>query len=368
MKTKVLYSFLFLLSYAYLSYSQTMAPYSSSKWVYNSENAKVEMVDGKECLFLNSDLAYLDGVNFSNGIIEFDVKFEQQRSFVGAIFRMIDTDNFEDFYMRSHQSGNPDATQYTPVFNGNAGWQIYSGDGYTQAVKFDFGTWTHVKIVLKNHQAEIFVKDMNQPILAIPELKMGNKSGKIGVRTFLGPAYFTNFTYHQIDLPELTVDFKPPGDIDPSIISKWQISSTINEKSILETSSLPEDLLNELSWQVLESGNTGLVNISRITKLSQEGNTVFAKVVIHSESDQIKEMMFGFSDRVQVFLDGKKLFAGNDSYRSRDYRFLGTVGFFDSLHLPLTKGENELILAISENFGGWGFRVKLKDINGINIE
>ena len=93
MKTYILISCLLLLTF--LGYSQTHIPFSSDKWIYNSENAKVEMVGDKECLFLNSDLAYLDGVDLANGIIEFDVKFEQQRSFVGAIFRMIDTDNFE---------------------------------------------------------------------------------------------------------------------------------------------------------------------------------------------------------------------------------------------------------------------------------
>ena len=225
MKTYILISCLLLLTF--LGYSQTHIPFSSDKWIYNSENAKVEMVGDKECLFLNSDLAYLDGVDLANGIIEFDVKFEQQRSFVGAIFRMIDTDNFEDFYMRSHQSGNPDATQYTPVFNGNAGWQIYSGEGYNQAIKYDFGTWTHIKIVLKNHFAEIFVKDMQKPILAVPELKLGNQSGKIGIRTFLGPAHFTNFSYQVIDAPELKTKFESIK-ADPLMISKWQISSMRN--------------------------------------------------------------------------------------------------------------------------------------------
>jgi len=37
---------------------------------------------------------------------------------------------FEHFYIRPHQSGNPDANQYTPVFNGVSAWQLYHGALY----------------------------------------------------------------------------------------------------------------------------------------------------------------------------------------------------------------------------------------------
>jgi hypothetical protein len=57
--------------------------------------------------------------------------------------------------------------------------------------------------------------------------------------------------------------------------------------------------------------------------------------------------------------------AGADDYRSRDYRFLGTIGYFDELYLPLKKGENELIFAVSEDFGGWGIKALFEDPVGI---
>jgi len=42
----------------------------------------------------------------------------------------------------------------------------------------------------------------------------------------------------------------------------------------------------------------------------------------------------------------------DDTYRSRDYRFLGSIGYFDTLHLPLVEGENDLVVAVSEDLGG----------------
>ena len=71
------------------------------------------------------------------------------------------------------------------------------------------------------------------------------------------------------------------------------------------------------------------------------------------EEEQDKRLDFGFSDRVRVYLNGRLLFQGDDTYRSRDYRFLGSIGYFDALYLPLRKGENELLMAVSEDLGGW---------------
>ena len=74
------------------------------------------------------------------------------------------------------------------------------------------------------------------------------------------------------------------------------------------------------------------------------------------------------SDRVRVYLNGRLLFRGDDNYQSRDYRFLGSIGYFDSLYLPLAKGGNELLIAVSEEMGGWGIQAKLEDLAGITLQ
>jgi hypothetical protein len=86
--------------------------------------------------------------------------------------------------------------------------------------------------------------------------------------------------------------------------------------------------------------------------------------VLHSDRERTKRLDFGFSDRVRVYLDRRLLYAGDDRYRSRDYRFLGSIGYFDSLYLPLKAGPNELILAVTEEFGGWGVQARLDDLEG----
>ena len=70
---------------------------------------------------------------------------------------------------------------------------------------------------------------------------------------------------------------------------------------------------------------------------------------------------------MRAYLNGRLLFAADDSYRSRDYRFLGSIGWWDSLWLQLEDGENELVLAVSETFGGWGVQARFDDLDGIRI-
>jgi hypothetical protein len=61
------------------------------------------------------------------------------------------------------------------------------------------------------------------------------------------------------------------------------------------------------------------------------------------------------------------IYGGNNLYQSRDYRFLGTIGYFDELYLPLKKGRNELWMAISESFGGWGVKARFDNMEDISI-
>ncbi len=125
---------------------------------------------------------------------------------------------------------------------------------------------------------------------------------------------------------------------------------------------------NSLQWDSLASEATGVTNFALLRKKTRKQNTVFAKIVISSDTTQIKQMDFGFSDQVKIYLNDTLLFSANDTYSSRDYRFLGTMGYYDSLFLPLQKGENIIFLAVSERFGGWGVQAKFENSTGIKLK
>ena len=87
---------------------------------------------------------------------------------------------------------------------------------------------------------------------------------------------------------------------------------------------------------------------------------VYARTSIIAERDQVKKLYLGYSDDVSLFLNGKILFRGRSAQNFRDPAFLGIVSpENDAIYLPLKRGRNELLLAVSELGGGWGFICRL---------
>jgi len=101
------------------------------------------------------------------------------------------------------------------------------------------------------------------------------------------------------------------------------------------------------------------------TRLQPQPGTMmlYARTRIDSDRDQVKKLHLGYSDEVSVFLNGKILWRGRSAQGFRDPAFLGIADAEnDAVYLPLKKGKNELVLAVSELGGGWGFIGRLTDV------
>lgn len=357
-----------LLLFVSVSYAQII-PFDSDRWEIAAMHSKLEDYMGRKSLLLQGGIASVKDSDFTNGIIEFDVSFSRERGFMGGVWRMQDSRNYEEFYMRPHQSGNPDANQYTPVFNGLPGWQLYHGKGYGAPVVYPFNEWIHVKIVVSGKYAEIYIINMEKPALFVSELKRDIKPGRVGVKVNrLAPAHFSNFSFKKMDTLPLKEKIGEPAAISKGTIMFWLVSGTFPGKSLDGKFRLAKENKEKLSWKKLVCETSGLANLARIEGIDRINNTVFAKVTIVSEKEQVKKLKFGYSDRIKVYFNDRLIYGGTNFYRSRDYRFLGTIGYFDELYLSLKKGENELWMAVSESFGGWGINALLEDTEGIKIK
>lgn len=327
-------------------------------------NVIQENYKGKDCLKTDEGVAIAREVNFKNGTIEFSMCIQPGRGFAGIRFHGDGGGNTEEFYIRKHQSGNPDAMQYTPVYNGNAGWQLYYGDGYGAAKPHVFDEWFNVKLVISGTQGEVYITDMEKPILVIHELKMGERDGKIA---FYGPARFADIEVTNLDSPALKGEFKEIVKAEDEVIQKYQVSEIFDAESLINENLLPANFAKKLQFKEYKTEADGLLNISQTGTLGEKKNAVLLKIEINSETDLIKMMSFGFSDVAKIFVNGKAVWIGADIYTSRDYRFLGTIGYFDSVYLDLKNGKNEVLVMVAENFGGWGFKARFENLNGIQL-
>lgn len=361
------------LSFVLLSFSNIIGqtiPLDTAHLDIQARAHVIEKYKGQDAIYLQAGAITLKDVAFLNGTIEYDVFLKEEQAFPGIFFRSQDGDgNAEQFYIRPHQSGNPDANQAGATIKGITPWQLHFGEKYSFPYEYKFDDWTHVRILVDGDKAQVFLDYSEKPNLSW-KLFHPAKKGSISLRG--GNRSGMHLANIKIDhnQPEF-IDFKPiEREAIQGLIRSWEISDKFKENRLDDLNGL-KTLIQERKWQgsvYVEEGTAA--NISRIQMLrdGQSGNTVFAKINIQSETDQIKLFEFGYSDRVVAILNGKPIYSGTNRWRSRDYRYLGTVGLFDAIYLDLKKGENTLLMAVSEDFGGWLITGKIKDMSGVEVK
>jgi len=304
--------------------------------------------------------AILKDVVFENGVIEVDIAVSGSRSYPGIIFRRQSPAALERFYVRPHRSIGmySDTLQYTPVFNGVAGWQLYHGEGFTGDAVIEPDRWIHLRLEVLGDRARVFIDDAPGPALVIHELQHGAGKGAIGL---MGPpdgtAFFSNFTYREDD----ELEFGPaPERVDPiGMIAEWELSQPFKSTRI-DTERTPEGQgLTGVEWKTVRADATGLVDIARHRRPGAgDADWVWVRSVVRADEAGRRPFRLGYSDFVNVFVNGDLVYGGSSAYRSRSPGFSGFVGLNETVYLPLKKGNNELLLLVGESFGGWGFMVQ----------
>jgi len=343
--------------------------FNQEDWEVRAQGSVLENYKGKASLYLYNGVARLKDFEFFTGVLEYDIFVTERRGFPGIHFRIQDSGNYEEFYIRPHQSGNPDANQYTPVFNGVAAWQLYFGERFSTAYAYTVNTWNHIKMVVTEDAMEVFINDMEKPMLTVGDLKHAHKSGAFEFSAG-GPSgfRFANFKATKTENVRLVGEAKPIGELPEGLIATWSVSDPFAEKSLQGVTALNAEHKKALKWTTLDAEERGYANLSRVASRTSAQNTVFAKVIIQSDKKQVKKLFYSVSDRGTVFLNGQALVSGYNNFRAQDYRHLGTIGFHDAVYLPLKKGSNELWIAVSENFGGWGVMGAFQDPEGISVK
>jgi hypothetical protein len=354
--------------------SALSVPADSPRWAMEGQ-AKVAEYQGRKCLLLDGGAATLNDFEMRDGVVDVDLATPASRGFFGIQFRISSEGaNAEWVYLRQHKSGLPDAMQYTPVLNTGLNWQIYNGPGFTGAVEIPKDVWFHLRLEVVGAQAKLYLNDMDKPVLVMNDLKSGIQKGQVALAVLTGATYFSNFEIRTTpDAPwERNLPAMPPGTL-----TKWSVSPSYDALERNLERPLPPSERDAIRWQDIEAEPPGFVVLYRYREAPhprvsfasdfskrlepQPGmKAVYARTFIASEREQLKKLYIGYSDDVSVFLNGQILFRGRSAQNFRDPGFLGIVNpENDAIYLPLKKGSNELMLAVSELGGGWGFICRL---------
>lgn len=348
-------------------------------WDFPGEQASLEKYQGRDALRLGSARATQHEVKLLDGTIELDLALSGQRSFVSLEFRMQSEDEYEEVYFRPHKSALPDALQYSPVYKRESNWQLYHGPGGTASAPLPADTWIHVKLVLEGRHAALFVGDMSEPQLVVLRLAREPAAGFLGLRGFIPPgspapyaAYFANVVALpgkiDYDFSDVLAKTPPVAETPPGVVKSWELSRPFVPQEGAVTT-IPADIASA-AWTAVGTEPSGLVVLGRHLARPDDSrrSAVLARLRLRAAQASPRRLDLGYSDEVSVFWNGRLLFYADASYSYDEPRREGLIGLDQTaLFLPFQAGENELVLAIADSFGGWGLMARLADAAGIEI-
>ncbi len=319
---------------------------------------------------LNSGDAVLKGVTFGDGTIEFDVN-TIGRGTPGIAFRQQDEGNFELLYLRPDPNcpAFRACMQYAPQTHGVLLWDLFPQ--YETRAPLRENGWNHIKMVVSGRRMNVFVNDVPSPILEVGRLEGDATTGGLRLQ---GPGTFANM----VITPDVVDGLSPepardPLDGDRGLVRNWRLSTF---------SALPngkDPLYNDMpgalqEWKTIRTERNGLVNLSReYGRPLPEPNRAVAwlKTTITSDRKQTKKVGIGWTRELWVFMNGKLVYADKNLFEQEGARQTpdGRCSLENgAFALPLEAGDNEVAVAIANNFFGWGLMLRLADPEGVHLE
>lgn len=339
-------------------------PFDTARWTLIDPGGKAMPYLGASSIFLDNGLALLRDSAFGDGTIDLDIALHGHASFAGIAFRAESETDYELIYVRAHRSRQWDALQYTPIFSGSEAWQLYSGEGYTAPAELPANRWLHLRLVVEGYTAKLYVDRAAEPQLTVKDLKRPWTRGQIGLWGRLGGANFTNV----VVTPAPTSAPAPivAAAVAPGVLDAWELSQVVDELTV-SPRRLPD---SGMTWSAVKPEPTGLLNIARYRQpvVARQANpaagsrdVVYARTIVTAAQARRVRLVFGYSDAVHIFLNGRLLFEAESRFRSRDPGFLGVMSLGpDAIYVDLVPGRNELVFAVSETFGGWGLAARIE--------
>ncbi|MEO6612402.1 MAG: hypothetical protein ABIT05_06675 [Chitinophagaceae bacterium] len=336
---------------------------NSAEWKTTIGTLEEKEYLGRKAFFLNKGLAYLPASQFTDGVIEVDMATTLMS---GLAFRIDANHNYEEAYIRYPKSGYTDALQFGSVFNGEFSWQFFPE--YQAKVVYPADQWIHMKIIVEGDKAGIYLLNQDTAVLYIDSLRTGNKQGHIGVWALNG-AYFSNLNYRKATGEEKLPAITKKLLYNPDAIKKWWISGPVAFTE--PPSDGVQTSVASLKLEETISDPDGYLNINRYAKKKIWGSSrnnsndmVWLRYEWDENADGLKPFSFEYSNMCFIYFNDHKIFAGNNSFLLKGPFYRGDIDKqmkANTVFLPVKKGKNNLLVAVSGVTNGWGFMGQFAD-------
>jgi hypothetical protein len=345
-------------------------PMTADRW-QTKENAEFFRQQGFHdgLMRLNSGNAVLKDIAFRDGAIEFDVN-TIGRGAPGIAFRQQDEGNFELLYLRPDPAcpAFGACVQYTPQMHGVLLWDLFPE--YQARAQLRENGWNHIRMVVSGRRMKVFVNDAPSPTLEVGRLAGETMSGGLRLQ---GPATFANLVITPDAVDGLSPEpARDPREGDRGLVRNWRLSasSTLPDGKDPVYADMPG---GSQEWKTIGAEPNGLVNLSREYGLpvhAPNRAVAWLKTTIPSDRKQTKNVAIGWTRELWVFVNGKLVYADKNLYdleaarKAPDGRCSLENGMFP---LPLEAGDNEVAVAVANNFYGWGLMLRVADPEGVHL-
>ncbi len=147
-------------------------------------------------------LVIADGVNFTTGSIEIDLKGKSIRpSFLGVAFNVADEKTFEAVYFRPFNFKadgvfKTRAVQYIawPKYTWNELRKNRPGKFEGAVIPMPYpDKWFHARIEIETKQVRVYINDAKEPCLTVERLAESGKNRRVGLFVDTGDGLYANF-------------------------------------------------------------------------------------------------------------------------------------------------------------------------------
>lgn len=318
------------------SYPMTTETWQGEKATFASDEAFPEGL-----MTVSEGFAVLKVGSFAEGTVDFDIK-PLAYADTGIVLHRRDADTAEFVYLRANPDcpAANDCVQYAPITNGRMQWNAYSRFQHSAPVVAS--GWNHLRIVIADGRLRLFVNHAPEPSLDVPRLQGLADRGGIAVK---GPAIYANLVVRPDDKGPSA---PTPVDVPQrGIVHHWLLGpvTPAPASGIPTASDIPDT-----GWQRFEAEPDGLANLARAIPKNDgpRRQVAWLRVEVDAVADGTRTVDLGFVPRAWLFLNGARVYGGENFYYPADKR-LAPAGRFGPenarVELPLHKGKNTLILA-----------------------
>lgn len=347
---------------------------SPEKWEF--KEGKVEFFDknGIKAMRIkqgNQGAVMLKDIMFKDGTIEFDFEPASPMTLGSSptvYFRgNMQKNDTEIFYIRARPNKPTanDGIQYCSILGGVNMWDMYPE--YQAPAFFEADKVNHLKMVISGQQMRVYVNDMNRPALQIPKLEGNSTEGMIALD---GGMVVSNMQIKPNIIEDLP-GFAAPDltDHDAQYLRNWSLTkpSDLPIGNEVIVANLPKP---DVFTETIEAERKGMINLSRRFGGNNTRKVVWLKAKIKVMENQKNIMQLGFSDDVWVFLNNQMIYLDKNTYLQPPMRKYpeGRISIQNAkVNLNLKQGENELLIAVANDFYGWGIIARLENMDGVEF-